>query len=45
MITGLRSTFFLMVSFVFFLIIIGMIGLSTILRPGRWSERLRPAED
>jgi hypothetical protein len=45
MITGLRSTFFLMVSFVFFLVIIGMVGLSTILRPGRWSERLRPAED
>ena len=45
MITGLRSTFFLMVSFVFFLIIIGMFGLSTILRPGRWSERLRPVED
>jgi len=45
MITGLRSTFFLMVSFVFFLIIIGMIGLSTILRPGRWSERPRSAGD
>jgi hypothetical protein len=39
MITGLRSTFFLMVSFVFFLIIIGMLGLSSIMRPGRWSER------
>jgi hypothetical protein len=34
MIMGLRSTFFLMVSFVFFLIILGMLGLSTILRPG-----------
>ncbi|MEK6763677.1 MAG: hypothetical protein AABY96_13270 [Nitrospirota bacterium] len=45
MITGLRSMFFLVVSFVFFLIIVGVLGLSTILRPGRWSERLRPAED
>jgi hypothetical protein len=45
MITGLRSTFFLVVSFVFFLIIMSVLGLSTILRPGRWSERLRPAED
>lgn len=45
MITGLRSTFFLMVSFVFFLVIIGMLGLSTMMRPGRWSERLRQAED
>ena len=39
MITGLRSTFFLMVSFVFFLVIIGVIGLSTMMSPGRWSER------
>lgn len=39
MITGLRSTFFLMVSFVFFLIIIGVLGLSTIMKPGRWSDR------
>jgi hypothetical protein len=43
MITGLRSTFFLMVSFVFILIILGMLGLSTILKPGRWSERTRSA--
>lgn len=45
MITGLRSTFFLVVSFVFFLIIVGMLGLSTMMRPGRWSERLRSAGD
>ena len=43
MITGLRSTVFLMVSFVFFLIIMGVLGLSTIMRPSRWSERLRSA--
>jgi hypothetical protein len=45
MITGLRSTFFLIVSFAFFLIIISVLGLSTIMRPGRWSERLRSAGD
>lgn len=44
MIMGLRSTFFLMVSFVFFLIILGMLGLSTMMRPGRWSERPRSAD-
>ncbi len=44
MITGLRSTFFLMVSFVFFLIIVGMLGLSTIMRPDRWSERTRSVD-
>jgi hypothetical protein len=43
MITGLRATFFLVVSFVFFLIIIGVLGLSTIMKPGRWSERTRSA--
>ena len=44
MMTELRATFFLMVSFVFFfLIIIGVLGLSTIMNPGRWSERPRSA--
>ena len=43
MITGLRATFFLAVSFVFFLIIIGLLGLSTIMNPSRWSERMRSA--
>jgi hypothetical protein len=43
MITGLRSTFFLMVSFLFFLIILAVLGLSTIMKPGRWSERWRSA--
>lgn len=41
MIAELRAVFFLAVSFVFFLIIIGVIGLSTIMKPGRWSERPR----
>jgi len=43
MIAELRATFFLVVSLVFFLIIIGVLGLSTIMKPGRWSERLRSA--
>ncbi|TKS64759.1 MAG: hypothetical protein EWM73_00085 [Nitrospira sp.] len=43
MITELRAMFFLVVSFVFFLIIIGLIGLSTIMSSGRWSERTRAA--
>jgi hypothetical protein len=44
MITGLRATFFLAVSFVFFLIIIGLLGLSTVMNPSRWSERMRPVD-
>jgi hypothetical protein len=44
MIAELRATFFLVVSLIFFfLIIIGVLGLSTIMKPGRWSERLRSA--
>jgi hypothetical protein len=43
MITELRATFFLVVSFVFFLIIIGVLGLSTVMSSGRWSERTRRA--
>ena len=43
MIAELRATFLLIVSFVFFLLILGMLGLSTIMKPGRWSERSRSA--
>jgi len=43
MMTELRAIFFLLVSFVFFLIIIGVVGLSTFMKPGRWSERPRSA--
>lgn len=43
MITDLRAMFFLVVSFVFFLIIIGLLGLSAIMSAGRWSERTRAA--
>jgi hypothetical protein len=41
MITELRGAFFLMLSLVFFLAIIGLFALSTVMRPGRWSERPR----
>jgi hypothetical protein len=44
MITELRGAFFLVVSFILLLIIIGVIGLSAIImKPGRWSERPRSA--
>jgi hypothetical protein len=43
MIDGLRAAFLLVVSFFFFLMIIGLLALGTVMRPGRWSERLRPA--
>jgi hypothetical protein len=43
MMTEVRATFFLLVSFVFFLIIIGVVGLGTFMKPGRWSERPRSA--
>jgi len=43
MIAELRAVFFLVMSFTFFLIIIGLLGLSTIMNPGRWSERPKSA--
>jgi hypothetical protein len=44
MITELRGPLFLVASFIFFLIIIGVLGLSAIImKPGRWSERPRSA--
>lgn len=41
--TELRAMFFLVVSFVFFLIIICALGLGTIMGSGRLSERTRGA--
>jgi len=43
MIADLRGAFFLMVSLVFFLLIVGLLALGTVMRPGRWSERPRVA--
>jgi len=40
MLSELRGAFFLFVSAVFFLIIIGVLALGMVMRPGRWSERL-----
>lgn len=43
MFTEMRGAFFLFVSFVFFLMIIGLFALGTAMRPVRWSERPRHA--
>jgi hypothetical protein len=43
MIAELRSAFFLIVSLAFFLIIIGLFVLGSLMRPGRWSDRPRQA--
>lgn len=43
MIAELRGTFFLLLSLVFFVAIIGLLALSTLMKPDRWSERTRPA--
>ena len=37
----MRGVFFLFASLVFFMVIIGMVALGMVLRPGRWSERPR----
>ena len=39
----MRGVFFLFVSFVFFMVIIGLLALGMVMRPGRWSERPRQA--
>lgn len=41
MLAEMRGAFFLFVSLVFFLIIIGVFALGTPMRPVRWSERPR----
>jgi hypothetical protein len=43
MIAELRGTFFLLLSVVFFVAIIGLLALSTLMKPDRWSDRARPA--
>lgn len=43
MIAEVRGAFFLLVAFLFFLVIIGVLALGTVMKPGRWSERPRPA--
>ena len=37
----LRAALFLLVAFIFFLIIIGVLTLGTLMKPGRWSDRPR----
>jgi hypothetical protein len=41
MISELRGAFFLVVSLVFFLAIIALVALGTVMQPDRWSERPR----
>jgi hypothetical protein len=40
---SMRVAFFLFVSFVFFLIIIGLLALGSVMSPVRWNERSKPA--
>ena len=39
MISELRGAIVLLVTFIVFLIIIGVLALGTVMKPGRWSER------
>lgn len=43
MLAEMRGAFFLFVSLVFFLIIIGLLALGTVMSPVRWNERSKPA--
>jgi hypothetical protein len=43
MLAELQGTSFLFVSLVFFLIIISLLALGTIMSPVRWNERSKPA--
>jgi len=43
MVSELRGAALLFVAFVFFVIIIGVLLLGSVMRPGRWSERPRVA--
>jgi hypothetical protein len=43
MIAELRGIFFLLLSLVCFMAIVGLLALSTVMKPDRWSERPRPA--
>lgn len=41
MIAEVRGLFFLFVSLLFFTIILVVLALGAVMRPGRWSERLK----
>ena len=41
MMDEVRATFFLVVSLVFFLLIIGVLAVGAMMRPRRWSDRPR----
>lgn len=42
MLPNLRGAFFLMVTLVLFAVIIAVLGMGTVMKPGRWCERPRP---
>jgi len=39
MISELRGGIVLLITFIVFLVIIGVLALGTVMKPGRWSER------
>ena len=41
MLTEMRAAFFLFLSLVLFLIIVGAVAMGMVMRPGRWIDRLR----
>jgi hypothetical protein len=43
MLTEMRAAFFLFLSLVFFLIIVGVVAMGMVMKPGRWIDRLRQA--
>ena len=43
MLTEMRAAFFLFLSLVLFLIIVGVGAMGMVMRPGRWIDRLRKA--
>ena len=43
MFAELRGSFVLMLSLAFFMVILGVLALGMVMRPGRWSERSRHA--
>jgi hypothetical protein len=43
MVSELRGALLLLVAFVFFILIIAVLVMGSVMRPGRWSERPRVA--
>jgi hypothetical protein len=43
MLSEFKAACVLLTSFLFFLLILGLLALGSVMRPNRWSERTRPA--